>query len=530
MPYSPAPIMSARNWAPDGQDHRNQAAAAISHQGLLVDGPDVGVSGDLPSSVPDIDTYRLLGFSDIPPVLRRAWPCAGAEWGVPTPLDELPVDEVEAIQTHPIHQEALRTVCRLIQQLRGCVSYSDLYDFQQELLGEFLTVDEHRAGCSRVVKRLTRSRSLPADAVELRGVGDCRDLRSWLLERDVCERVSRQLRCVGDALAWKAFDYQRNFILVLSRNESAGPLAGKDGLVAEREFLTTMWRDGGQFAVMHDLTSCLRIGDASVFTPDGVRLEEVKTNVKRRTAAQERRRLAAAEALRSGAPMPGGVGQVLVRIDVPYKTHLGTLREVLDLAWERGMQHVKISGGRALVAGNLFSAPQRWSADEFARRFRAALESTKRRAGVVEPDQITLKSVDQVGRSPVTPPWAIYPFSPQMCASLIADAVFFYVSMSSTQILNALANRGIAGQWLQDLDENTDRASPLLQLDKVTSCRNGAVEVRRVSMNFSELNRLLMELVDLDTWAQHVEILLDRTELDGVPPWPYFIYERDTWA
>ena len=48
------------------------------------------------------------------------------------------------------------TVSRLIYELRCCASDEDLYEFQQELLGTILTVEEHRAGCSRVVKRLKK--------------------------------------------------------------------------------------------------------------------------------------------------------------------------------------------------------------------------------------------------------------------------------------------------------------------------------------------------------------------------------------
>jgi hypothetical protein len=189
------------------------------------------------------------------------------------------------------------------------------------------------------------------------------------------------------------------------------------------------------------LTSCLRISDASVFTPGFVRLEEIKTNDKRRTTAQEERRRTAAKTLRSGTPTPGGAGQVLVKIGVPYRTHLGILRDVLDLPYRRGIQRAKVPGGRALIAGNLVTAPDRWSEAEFADRFGAALETAKREARIIDPNQIILKSVDQVGISPVTPPWAIYPLSLEMCASLIVDAAFFYVSMSSTQIIDGLAGQ-----------------------------------------------------------------------------------------
>ena len=74
------------------------------------------------------------------------------------------------------------------------------------------------------------------------------------------------------------------------------------------------------------------------------------------------------------------------------------------------------------------------------------------------------------------------------------------------------------------------RNRPLLQIDRVLSRRGSAVNVRRGSMNFSGLNRLLLELVDLDIWAERARVLFDRKDLDGVRPWPYFVNERQVWA
>ncbi|MGH4000124.1 MAG: hypothetical protein ACRDTJ_22000, partial [Pseudonocardiaceae bacterium] len=103
--------------------------------------------------------------------------------------------------------------------------------------------------------------------------------------------------------------------------------------------------------------------------------------------------------------------------------------------------------------------------------------------------------------------------------------------MSSIQITDALARQGLAAAWLQPLDERTDKSRPVLQIDRIVSRhRNAVVHARRSTMNFSEMNRLLIELADLDMWAQHAAILLDRSDLVGVPPWPYFADEREVWV
>jgi hypothetical protein len=228
--------------------------------------------------------------------------------------------------------------------------------------------------------------------------------------------------------------------------------------------------------------------------------------------------------------MPGGKNQVLVRIDLPYMTHLNVLRDALDLARQRGLQSVKIPGGRALTAANLFAGPLAQDEASSAARFADAFASVRRRAGISDANDIVLRSVDLVGRSAVTPPWAIYPLAPAMCASLIADVAIFYVAMNANSVLDALERQGLTARWVQPLDEMIDRSRSLLEVDHLTRLPSGGAYVRRLGMNLSEMNRLVLELVDLDTWAQHVAIVLQCTDLGETPPWPYFAKEREVWA
>jgi len=304
-------------------------------------------------------------------------------------------------------------------------------------------------------------------------------------------------------------------------------MAGKEGLIAERAFIEDTWRTDGHFAILHDLTSCLRIGDATIFQPGHVAVREIKTNERRRTAAQEQRILDACQALRSQTPMPGGVGQVLVEIDLPYRTHLNVLRDALGLARQRKLQAVRVPGGRALVAANLFAGPPADIEEESVSLFVAALESVKRRARIANDDQITMRSVDVVGRTTATPPWSIYPLSAEMCASLIADVAFFYVSMSGRSVIEALDRHGVVAEWLQPLDRPVNYHEPVLQVTRLDLRRRRGT---RVTMNPYELNRLLLEFVDLDTWAQSVASVLARSDLGKVAPWPYFTKEHEVWA
>ena len=109
----------------------------------------------------------------------------------------------DEVFTHPRHQRAQESLPDLIAQLRACANVKDGYELQQELLAHILRVESDRNAFSKAVKRMRSGRSPQPGAPEPRSGGDPARLETWQLEHDVCERVARQYRCVGDALAWR---------------------------------------------------------------------------------------------------------------------------------------------------------------------------------------------------------------------------------------------------------------------------------------------------------------------------------------
>jgi hypothetical protein len=206
-------------------------------------------------------------------------------------------------------------------------------------------------------------------------------------------------------------------------------------------------------------------------------------------------------------------------------------RDLLDLASRHTSQGMKLPGGRAITAVNMFAGGLAPTEQESVDRFSSAFESITRRAKIFPPDQLVKRSVDMVGGSSVAPPWAAYPLSPKMRAALIADVAFFYVGMDARQITSALARRGLEATWNQRLDQPIDVGQPVPDIvRRVGRLPNGLIQARRLRMNLAELGRLLFELLDLDTWAQHVAIVIDRHDINDVPPWPYFPQEREVWG
>ena len=440
--------------------------------------------------------------------------------------ERLAEGRAEGLLTHPLHHWATTTLVGLVRDLRQCQSLQDAYHFQQTMIDLLLNVEEQRAAVSRTRKMLKRKPGrLPAAAPELQTGLDPLELGSWNLEYQVFERVCRQLRTVGDALAWKLFHYERNIIVALSRGEPAGPMFDKKGLDREREIITRAWRDDGEFVLHHDSTSALRVGDISIFQKDGgVLVQEIKTNDRYRDKAQDQKILDTVNALIKGGPLSTD-GYTLVPSNVAYQANMKSLRDILVLASERGLQGAKLPGGRAMVAINLASAPDTFTAEEFNARIDTEIQRQRRRAGIHSSEHIlTLASLDRAARSPAEPPWAIYPIEPELAVGLITDVIIYFVSMSPDTLLAALSEFNIRASWLQELDGTEDPRKPLLKV----AMRTGNT-LSFTDMNVIELNRLLVELVDLPTWCRQLSVLLRANLPAGTRPWIYFTGEAKVW-
>jgi hypothetical protein len=89
------------------------------------------------------------------------------------------------------------------------------------------------------------------------------------------------------------------------------------------------------------------------------------------------------------------------------------LREGFELAQRRGVQGMKVPGGRALIAADMRQGYELWSENEFIARSELAYESACKRAGIADHSQhVGSCSDDRAARALTQPPWAIYPFPP----------------------------------------------------------------------------------------------------------------------
>jgi hypothetical protein len=446
------------------------------------------------------------------------------------------LDSFQEVLDHPRHRAAQETLVELIRQLRACTNVNEGYEFQQALLSQILAVERDHYGFRGAIKRMADGKSPQAGAPEPQSGLDPALRSTWQLELDICERVARQFRCVGDALAWRVFGFEREYITTLARNQSPGMMAGKLGLAAELALVEKAWKEDGQFALMHDLTNCLRIGDISVFTDEGPTQIEVKTNAKRRNSVQNRKLRAARRALGRAGPLPGDDRREwLYDLDLPYRTHLDLLRTGTERAAREGIFAAKVRGDRALLVSDLYGCQaQGWTEDQFNDRLARKFSGALRRAGLGprQASNVQATSLDSVSRDPLRVPFAAYPLHPVACARLIGDIAIFTVETSGPALAASVSDAGIPAKWAWS---GSGEIPPGEVVMEMTIKRSWPVPgmlfmeySKTLQMLRRELDRYLIELAEQKTWIEGVRFTLADPDIPR-RPWPCYREEHSVW-
>lgn len=182
---------------------------------------------------------------------------------------------------------------------------------------------------------------------------------------------------------------------------------GKEGLPHELRRIQEGWENDGHFALHHDLTNCLRIGDLTEFTENGMWLWEIKRKPHTEKAQMDRAQ-AAVDVLMHGSELPGPRRSArLIQLSEAYVTNLAQLGELIQMAKDRGCAGMALSQGRALLASSLPACLRRWGADhgEQGRVLAATRQQAIEEAGIATAiHHIRGLSGDTASRSPIMAP------------------------------------------------------------------------------------------------------------------------------
>lgn len=430
-------------------------------------------------------------------------------------LADVPEELRQPILEHPYQSAAVNDVASLLGGLRSARNAADFVELQDDLIELLSRCDTRRATASRVIKRLANGKALPSNIDEPPSGRDPLDPTTWEIERYVEARTARQLRSVGDALAWTALEHNRTYIFTLGSNTAPGqwidttrPRPSAAGREAELAVAKKAFAERGRFGLLHDVTNCLRIGDLTEVDGDGFESFEVKAGGQKARTAQKLRMSQAAQSIAGEGTLPGSA-TAIAQLETSYQSNIKVLRDIADLADERGAQGARVADGVALVVlslighgPNLFKSDPRRLMDRYA----AQRVSAHRRAGIISDEhQVRVTSNDLAGRHPMLPPWGIYPLTTRQCAGLICDLVMFETTIAIDAIGRAMQRHGLSvTAFLQPGHSNLDPAQPVL---KVTD------GVRVQSIYSNALTPLMYELVTLDAFARSTVELLAREPL-----------------
>jgi hypothetical protein len=202
-----------------------------------------------------------------------------------------------ALSEHPLYVSLRPFVASFVEQVRSASSPEDLYAAHRKLFEKTfeyradleLVGDDIKAGRSEI-KALAQQDPKPTSRLSRQHT----ELQALKAAKRAAKAALSILRSLGDTLVWFALGFDRVAITALGEGQRVGYLSSGVGLDAELRALDILWADG-VFAILNDLTNCLRHGDVTTvaWTHDqrDVRIAEVKAGRPLHEAARQARRL-----------------------------------------------------------------------------------------------------------------------------------------------------------------------------------------------------------------------------------------------
>jgi hypothetical protein len=321
--------------------------------------------------------------------------------------------------------------------------------------------------------------------------------QEWAAELMVAERVVRQLKSVGDALAW-----------ALSSNSPPGPFVGKKGLSYELGSVLDHWRDRKTFTLLHDLTSVLRIVDSTEVQPNGsLVVREVKSSPRASATRQLKLAQAALDAIDGRGPLPAADPEVrtyLWQSGCQMKTHVRALSGLIERT-STSRYWVGHVGGRVAGVVNLLALAQRradpatgW--EEYAGFRTAAL--ARHLTGAVH--HLRAISADAAARDPGIAPYGIYPLPARVRAGLICDFVIIESIMAEQHLIAALERQGLEVKLLLPASGGLRG-----QGEHVLAVVRGE---RQLTLHSAAVTQLLLEWIETSRYAEAVSDLIESPD------------------
>lgn len=357
-------------------------------------------------------------------------------------------------------QKAFEDILLLIEIVRRCETPEDYYHVQQQLEEHIDRIDEAAEDAKR---------------------------HKAEQERKFYHRLSHQYRTVGDAIAWQVYAFQALPIYALGRNQFPGyrTRAKRKGLDEEIARIKILWETEGAFALHHDCTNCLRIGDLSVFYPDQLNmpeLVEVKVTGRDTPSHQKRRMKVASDLATNHYSIQDEIYDLLHQsrasepIEEVEQTNLGLLWQALLQARERGIGFAANSYLAITVLDSL-----RRNMQHPEQPLQEWNETTNE---MLSPDiwpcycadELNKDSWEHMAHPNIGGPYTIYPLPSDYVTAIVTGAIRIHYRLNTGAITEVLGEAGfeakcLLGEWRRLGQQPPRKAKPpyfLVQRDGIS--------------------------------------------------------------
>ena len=345
-------------------------------------------------------------------------------------------------------------VVGFLSGLREAKSAEDFLQLELRLIGRVRArqkladeIEDHATELKGQIAELVKHGPKPVPEIQAKQ----RALELRELQREVSEALRWILRTIGDGLAWRALGYDRRGITVMGRGTRVGRFAEERGFAAEVGLIEEAFNEHGVFALHNDLTTCLRYGDVTVIKPRSeppyreVEIYEVKAGKLDPNSAQMQRLEKATRLLNQGqVALEGGSVLNAIPVDVPYRTGLAHLRDLIPKARKQGIAAAQINSCHWI---RVFYYPY-WHGrlDELEASDRAERERLQWPGENEKAFQWLYAAQRMQTRrynSPSVAPVSIFPFPIEDVADLMMGHVDAMVCLSGAGVEERFAERGL---------------------------------------------------------------------------------------
>lgn len=326
------------------------------------------------------------------------------------------------------------------------------------------------------------------------------------------------LRCIADALVWRATGYDRALFTILGDAERVAHFADEAGATFERRRAQEFW-DLGVLPIFNDLTTVLNEGDLTVlhstWPVPRVRVEEVKASGRINPKSRQAQRLESKLSfLNTGRRQTESGGQHdLWCTPVPYRHRLDDLALLMARARREGIAYAFVHPALLVTAFDMF-----WAGEHEVDGMTYAADQVGWRAE----DTIAGSSVGtrlrELNRSiPGMAPWGIFPLAAEDIADLLMCRFAYVVTLRPERLVPDFRARGITLTFPTGTERNAVFLHAHRDGDTVT-----------VSSHLRE--QMLRELMTVETLVDVVDLLLQDLRRGGdVGSKTILCDETDSW-